>query len=395
MHGLDFTSPALLTPAAALQPPLLRIGGSAQRSYPVCFGEDHPEPHNATCLTRRYWSSLCGFAAALNTSMIYGLHNDAAPTGNMALIAAVAADRGACPALGGFSVGNEGVPGSNATFHAVAAALAAMPAASGRGKLLLVGPESPMMPSNADYFVPLATALIEEVGGVLDAATFHFYAFNSYQLGIGRRGIGNASLSAGNLSRLWSPRSLNAVADSVAQFKAVLESTTHPDLPVWLSESNSICSGGVDGLSNTYANTPWLLNQLGQLSRAGVAVMAQQTLIGEDYGLLSGRGDRTQDPRGGWLAGVTARPNFFALYLHERLVGDTMLHTTAADTHAGSTRVQDTAAYAYCAASRSSLEPRGGVTMVLINFATDGPRTFDLKVKFTGLTQNLQVDPAV
>ena len=91
MHGLDFTHPSLLLPATALAPPLLRVGGSAQRSYPVCFGAEHPEPLNATCLTRRYWCALCDFAAAINTSMIYGLHNDADPRHNLALLAAVAA----------------------------------------------------------------------------------------------------------------------------------------------------------------------------------------------------------------------------------------------------------------------------------------------------------------
>lgn len=53
--------------------------------------------------------------------------------------------------------------------------------------------------------------------------------------------------------------------------------------------------------------------------------MAQQTLVGEDYGLLSGAGDRTQDPGAGWMSNLTARPNFYALYLHQRLVGDAIV----------------------------------------------------------------------
>jgi len=50
-RGLDWSSPALLGPAKQLRPPLLRVGGSAQRSYAVCFGDDHPErcdlPHRS------------------------------------------------------------------------------------------------------------------------------------------------------------------------------------------------------------------------------------------------------------------------------------------------------------------------------------------------------------
>jgi hypothetical protein len=55
-------------------------------------------------------------------------------------------------------------------------------------------------------------------------------------------------------------------------------------------------------------------------------MMGQQTLIGEDYGLLSGVGDRSQDV--GWVANVTARPNYFATLLHRRFVGDRVLNAT-------------------------------------------------------------------
>lgn len=172
MRKINFSEPALLQPAVALSPALLRVGGSAQRSYPVCFGADHPEAANTTCLTRSYWASLCDFARTINTSLIYGLHNDAA--GNIDLISGVLANRSACPALAGFSIGNEGVPGSNSTFHAVAAALRASPPPPGFAPLALVGPESPMMSKNEAYFVPLASKLIEQFGDVLSAATFHF-----------------------------------------------------------------------------------------------------------------------------------------------------------------------------------------------------------------------------
>ena len=51
--------------------------------------------------------------------------------------------------------------------------------------------------------------------------------------------------------------------------------------------------------------------------------MAQQTLIGEDYGLLSGPGDRAQLP--GWWQNVTPRPNFYANLLYLKTVGDGVL----------------------------------------------------------------------
>ena len=412
---LNFSEPALLEPAMALSPALLRIGGSAQRSYPVCFGADHPESANASCLTRRYWASLCSFASTINTSLVFGLHNDAAE--NMQLIAQVLQNRSACPALIGFSIGNEGVPGSNSTFHAIATALRAQAPPSGFLPLKLVGPESPMMSSNKDYFVPLATQLINQFGDVLSAATFHFYAFNAWELSIGRRGISTATLTSGNLSHLFTKSSLDQIADSIEQFRTVLANTSHPSLPIWLSETNSICSGGVAKLSNTYANTPWLLNQLGHVASAGIPVMAHQTLIGEDYGLISGVGDRAQIGEG-WMTNLTARPNvrvknptllparahlpfhlplvarttysectnppaallmavlsllrqFFVMALHQRLVGDVTLAVS------GTQHSIDAAGFAYCTAT-SALHPRGSVTMVLVNFRTDGRCEFQI-----------------
>ena len=110
-----------------------------------------------------------------------------------------------------------------------------------------------MMEDNKDYFVPLATKLINEVrqkrtffwsislrdtmtftqtgsgqtqrkensikraacfaqfGDVLSAATFHFYAFNSYQLSVGR-GVSTTALKQGNLSQLWSKDQLQVRA---------------------------------------------------------------------------------------------------------------------------------------------------------------------------------------
>ena len=395
---LNFSDPALLRPAAALAPALLRVGGSAQRGYPVCFSVDHSESANTSCLTRQYWASLCAFASAINTSLVFGLHNDVVE--NMPLIASVLKNRSACPALAGFSIGNEGVPGSNETFHGIASALRAQSPPSGFPPLKLVGPESPMMSSNSDYFVPLATKLIDQYGDVLSAATFHFYAFNARDLSVGRRGISPATLTIGNLSHLFTKSSLDQIVGSIEQFQAVLANTSHPNLPIWLSETNSICSGGVAQLSNTYANTPWLLNQLGRVASAGIPVMAHQTLIGEDYGLISGAGDRTQAGEG-WMKNLSARPNvsqeklplsplpppplcieqrescsdlltnvlplqqLFVMALHQRLVSGATLRVS------GNEHSSDTAGFAYCTAP-SALQPRGAVTVVLVNFRTDG-----------------------
>jgi hypothetical protein len=151
---------------------------------------------------------------------------------------------------------------------------------------------------------------------------------------------------------------------------------------MWLTETNSVCDGGSNNLTNAYGNTPWLLNQLGAAGLRGVSMMGQQTLIGGDYGLLSGVGSRAQDP--GWVANVTARPNFFANLLHRRLIGTKLLAVTLAPgTHARASRVgppaaappppqtNTTAVFAYCAANQT--QP-GAVAVVLINFGVEAAR---------------------
>jgi len=138
--------------------------------------------------------------------------------------------------------------------------------------------------------------------------------------------------------------------------KAVVANTTAKRTPAWLSETNSICDGGAANLSNTYANVPWLLNQLGQIGESGLQMMAQQTLLGNDYGLLAGGSDRAQLP--GWQRNLSVRPNFFASLLHRKFAGDRVLKASVS----GSTTA---AAYAYCGGG-------GGVAVVLLNFGRAG-----------------------
>jgi hypothetical protein len=43
---------------------------------------------------------------------------------------------------------------------------------------------------------------------------------------------------------------------------------------------------GVDGVTNAYLNSLWLVNRLGTMANAGVTVMARQSLVGYNYSLL-------------------------------------------------------------------------------------------------------------
>jgi hypothetical protein len=61
------------------------------------------------------------------------------------------------------------------------------------------GPDSPVTPRTMPYFIPIATNIIRGCGHALDAASFHFYNFFSWELG--KPDV--SSLSSGNLSHLW------------------------------------------------------------------------------------------------------------------------------------------------------------------------------------------------
>jgi hypothetical protein len=89
--------------------------------------------------------------------------------------------------------------------------------------------------------VPLATKIIREVGPALDAASFHLYTFNSYALNV-QHGVTASALTKGNLSHLWSPSSLALASESIRMMQAVVANTSSPNIPIWLSETNSICS---------------------------------------------------------------------------------------------------------------------------------------------------------
>ena len=94
---------------------------------------------------------------------------------------------------------------------------------------------------------------------------------------------------------------------------------------VWLSEGNSICHQGVNGITNSYLNSLWLVNRLGIMANANVTVMARQSLIGYNYSLL-----------GNWpVEPIEPNPDYFTTVLFKRLFGDRVLATAATATPAG------------------------------------------------------------
>lgn len=86
-----------------------------------------------------------------------------------------------------------------------------------------------------------------------------------------------------------------------------------PGRPFWLTEVADAACGG-NPWANTFLDTFRYLDQLGRLAKQEVKVVAHNTLVASDYGLLN---DRTLEPK----------PNYWGALLWRRLMGPTVLET--------------------------------------------------------------------
>jgi len=172
--------------------------------------------------------------------------------------------------------------------------------------------------------------LLSASGPGIDAFSYHHYGALSQRCS----GIPGQTTPEAALSKDW----LDST-DRVRVFYQSLRDEFAKDKPMWLTETAEAACGG-NPWASTFLDTFRYLDQLGRLARAGVQVVAHNTLAASDYGLLD---ETTFRPR----------PNYWAALLWRRLVGTTVLD---AGVHDG------THVYAHC---RRGVP--GGVTLLAIN----------------------------
>ncbi|WP_245310613.1 hypothetical protein [Bradyrhizobium valentinum] len=170
--------------------------------------------------------------------------------------------------------------------------------------------------------------LLAASGSGIDVFSYHHYGAVSQRCSPGQ------TTPEAAVSEAWL-----ASTDRTRAFYQSLRDEFAPDKPIWLTETAEAACGG-NPWASTFLDTFRYLDQLGRLARAGVQMVAHNTLAASDYGLL----DETT---------LRPRPNYWAALLWRRVMGTIVLD---AGVHQG------VHLYAHC---RRGI--RGAVTLLAIN----------------------------
>eukprot|EP00040_Diaphanoeca_grandis_P020457 m.108825 g.108825 ORF g.108825 m.108825 type:complete len:514 (+) comp27907_c0_seq1:41-1582(+) len=368
-EGLDFNNSKLVTMTSHLAPGVIRIGGSDQNSF--SYNMSSNKKMDCVCgkncvMTAPYWDTVLKFVESIGLELIFGLSPQSAENANS--LVDYTAHRGVGPKNGlfAYSFGNEeigGVPLAEEYLEKMTQVKAALEKAySPTTRPQLVGPDvgvGPRVagepPSNAwnDTYINQHLQWIDtftsKCGGVIDALTWHTYDFRAVDVGTtDHHPLPWPLDGVDNVSKLWDPTYF-AAAGLLSDNVSTIAKRYNADLPVWLTETNSICHQGVFNATNAFLNSLWLVNRLGLMSERGVKLMGRQSLIGFNYSLL---GNFPAEP-------IYAAPDYYTTVLFKRLTGIKVLSVTRNVTGGSEGTLQ---AYAYC-----SREFKGGVTVTLIN----------------------------
>jgi hypothetical protein len=351
----DFSRPALRRLASALAPAYLRIGGTdADRTIYRVDGDGRagvPAEGGARwVLTGRRWAEVAEFARATDLKIMFTLNagpsargEDGAwnPDNARSLIAYTRAHGYPVDV---WELGNEinafplthGHWLSGARYaNDVRRARALLDELHDPGRLAGVG--SAYWPVLGEGRGVMSDTL-QAAGGALDIVTWHYYPQQSHRCPLATRRAAAALTPA--------PERLGEV-DRWAQQVETAAHEHAPHAAVWLGETASAQCGGEAGVSDSFADALWWLDELGRISRRGQPVVVRQTLSGSDYGLVD---DRTMQPN----------PSYWASWIWRNMMGTRVLDA-AVEPAAPAVR-----AYAHCLRAPAGAVS-GGVALLLLN----------------------------
>jgi heparanase len=321
---IDLDNARLRKLAAALGPAYVRVSGTwANTTY---FSATDPPPAATPAgfkgvLSRAQWKGVVDFARAVNAQIVTSFATGAGTRAAAGVWTAEQATRlvDYTSALGGRIAAAEfmnepnlavmgGAPaGYDAAaygrdfqrFHAFARAAAP--------DMLILGPGS--VGETADESGPadgssLTTRnlLTASRPAALDAVSYHHYGALSRRCAA----MGAQTTADGALSEEWLGRT-----DATLAYYRKLRDAFAPGKPLWLTETADAACGG-NPSARTFLDTFRYLDQLGRLARQGVEVVAHNTLVASDYGLLD---DVT----------LTPKPNYWGALLWRKLMDTRVL----------------------------------------------------------------------
>jgi hypothetical protein len=364
---LDLTNPRLRILAAALGPAYVRVSGTwANTTY---FADTETPPAKPPkgfngILTRAQWKGVVDFSKAVNAEIVSSFADSPGVrdtsgrwTPDQArrwldytrklggrIAAAEYMNEPTMAAMGGAPAGyNAADYGRDfKLFKAFADRIAP--------DMIILGPgsvgETPGKWAMDYGTMPIikSTDMLAASGPGVDAFSYHHYGAASQRCA--GSGMPQTSQEAA-LSEEWLGRTVQTLV-----YYAGLRDRYESGKPMWLTEvADAACGGNPWG--GTFTDSFRYLDQLGRLARAGVQVVAHNTLVASDYGLLN---DTTLEPK----------PNYWAALLWRQLMGKTVLES-------GVPIQLGLHVYAQCQRGTP-----GGVTLLVINNDRSGIRSLNL-----------------
>ncbi|KRR06181.1 hypothetical protein CQ12_11365 [Bradyrhizobium jicamae] len=318
---IDLSNPRLRILAAALAPAYVRVSGTwANTTY---FAENDEAPATPpdgfrAVLSRERWKGVVEFARAVSAEIVTSMATspgvrDAAGLWQSdqarrlfaytrsvggRIAAAEFMNEPTLAAMGGAPRGYDAAAYGRDFKAFVAFIKASEPDA------IILGPgsigETAEAPSSSDFIN--TRDLLSASGPGIDAFSYHHYGALSQRCS----GIPGQTTPEAALSEDW----LDSTERTRAFYRSLRDEFA-ASKPMWLTETAEAACGG-NPWASTFLDTFRYLDQLGRLARAGVQVVAHNTLAASDYGLLD---EGTFRPR----------PNYWAALLWRRLMGTIVL----------------------------------------------------------------------
>lgn len=376
---LDLTNARLRKLAAGLGPAYVRVSGTWANTTHFADAEEAPEAPPAGfngVLTRARWKSVVEFSLATDARIVTSFAmspgtRDAAgiwTPGQARRVLAYTKSIGGSiaaaefmnepniAAMGGAPVGYD-APAYGRDFK-----LFRDFARDAAPDLLILGPGSVAETATSSAIPSMrmlkSRDLLTAAGPGLDAFSYHHYGTVSKRCA----GMGMPQTSPEEaLSEEWLSRT-----DATLAFYRSLRDEFAPGKPMWLTETaDSACGGNPWG--SWFLDTFRYLDQAGRLAKQGVQVVAHNTLVASDYGLLN---EETLAPK----------PNYWGAWLWRHLMGTTVLD-------AGLPVRSGLHAYAHCLRGVP-----GGVALLVLNTDRVAAQTLTLPTAADSFTLSGPLD---